>query len=614
MMIKLLVKKAIKRVLKLRPIERILRSRPIDQMLKSVNLYPYIRLDNLRKKTAWWNYNRPDWTGILRQDFARWKSARAPAKSGPTVLIAESIGGFFPLTTIESVLAVALTLRGARVHILLCDALLPACWLPSINDFPDTEEFVKHGPSRYVCGECFPQGSKMFRSLGLTTHRYSQFISAKELQTASELSSNLPIAQIGDYRLNGMPVGEHAVAGALRFYLRGNLDGEPHAEAVLRRYFKASLVTVFAIRRLLNTFSFDCACFSHGIYVPDGLISGVARQEKVRVVTWNPAYRKQTFMFSHHDTYHHTMLSEPTMHWENMLWTPDTEAQIMDYLKSRWYGSGDWIAYFDKNAKDHVPAIAAELGIDFSKPCIGLLTNVMWDARVHYRGNAFPDMLEWVLETIKYFAKRPDLQLIIRVHPAEAHAKWLRSRQPIINEIREFFPTLPKNVFVIPAESLISTYAVMLKCDSVIIYGTKAGVELTSMGIPVIVAGEAWIRNKGVTLDACSRKEYFETLDRLPLKKRLSEAVTLRARKYAYHFFFRRMIPLEFLTPTWPSYRLQLSGIDELLPGRSVGLDVICNGILNGDEFIYPAELLRETPVQAEPPTGRATMDARPVE
>ncbi len=48
----------------------------------------------------------------------------------------------------------------------------------------------------------------------------------------------------------------------------------------------------------------------------------------------------------------------------------------------------------------------------------------------------------------------------------------------------------------------MSTYALMSLCNSAIIYGTKMGVELTSVGLPVIVAGEAWIRNKGLTHDA----------------------------------------------------------------------------------------------------------------
>jgi hypothetical protein len=89
----------------------------------------------------------------------------------------------------------------------------------------------------------------------------------------------------------------------------------------------------------------------------------------------------------------------------------------------------------------------------------------------------------------------------------------------------------------------------MSLCNSAIIYGTKMGVELTSVGMPVIVAGEAWIRNKGLTEDASSPDEYFRILDRLPFPGPLGATQLARARRYAYHFFFNRMIPLPFVEP-----------------------------------------------------------------
>src|SRR4029079_6705923 len=105
---------------------------------------------------------------------------------------------------------------------------------------------------------------------------------------------------------------------------------------------------------------------------------------------------------------------------------------------------------------------------------------------------------------------------VVRAPPA-AVPGTVRSRHPMAEEIAKRFPALPKNVFVIPPESDVSTYALMELCDSAIIYGTKMGVELTSVGIPTIVAGEAWIKNKGLTLDAATRGEYFSILDTLPL-------------------------------------------------------------------------------------------------
>jgi len=430
-----------------------------------------------------------------------------------------------------------------------------------------------------------------FGSLGIPLLRYSEWVTAKDIREALALSAAIPVENIAHYREDNLSVGEHALAGALRFFAKGSLDREPRGEAVLRRYLNASLITMRVAGRLLDSGHFAAWVFHHGIYVPQGVVGEAARSRGVRVVNWNPAYRKQCFIFSHGDTYHHTLMREPTSEWESLSWTPAIEAKLMTYLKSRWKGSQDWIWFHERPNTDEV-AIRRELRIDPTKPVIGMLTNVVWDAQLHYPANAFPGMIDWALETIRYFEGRPDLQLVIRIHPAEVTG-GVPSRQPMLEVIREAFPRLPKNVVVIPPRSQISTYVVMAMCDSVIIYGTKTGVELTSSGTPVIVAGEAWIRNKGISLDVSSREEYFQLLDQLPMGKALDESVQLRARKYAYHFFFRRMIPLAFMEPQtgWPPYKVAIQSLRDLLPGRDNGLDVICDGILKGTSFVYRDEL-----------------------
>lgn len=535
----------------------------------------------------------PDWEGLLNADLSLWEDAKKAVASGPRILIATNVGGFSHTAVLESMLAVALTLRGARVEILLCDAVLPACFRAEVTDIPDPTIFETYGLADILCEGCIVTGNYIFNPLGLITHRLSSFISKDDVVEARSIAANLPAEQIPSFRYEGIAVGEHANAGTLRYFARGDLNTEPKGIVVLRRYLEASLLTTIALRRLVNDRRFDASCFHHGIYVPQGIVGEVCRSTGVRVVNWNPAYRKNCFIFSHDDTYHHTLLSEPSICWEDMEWTPVMEDQILSYLGSRWYGQRDWIWFHEKPEYD-VRHIVNQLGLDGSKPIIGMLTNVMWDAQLHYRANAFRNMLEWVVETIRYFGKRDDVQLLIRIHPAEIRGT-AKSRQPLKQEIDAVFHRLPKNIFVIPPESNVSTYAAMSLCNSVIIYGTKTGVELTSIGIPVVVAGEAWIRNKGITKDATSITDYFQILDELPYANRLPPEILRRARKYAYHFFFRRMIPLPFIEPStqYPPYRLALSNLCDLLPGKSSkGLEVICDGILHGTPFIYRAEEL----------------------
>ena len=528
----------------------------------------------------------PDWRAPLAADPGLWESARAAAQGGPRVLMATSIGSYAHAVTLESALAAALTFRGAEVHALICDGAMTACAECEASLYPNLARFVEHGPQADLCSNCQWPAERVYAQLGLKVHRYSDWLTAEDRAEAHRLGSTLPVDQIEGFSLDGVAIGEHAHAGALRFFATGSLDDQPAAEPVLRRYLESALLTAFATRRLFRTVGFSSAVFTHGIYVPWGIVGEVARCERVHVSTWNVAYRKRRFIFSHDDTYHHTLMSEPAEQWEDQELSPAHERELMQYLSSRREGLFDWIV-FHRPTRQDPDEIARRVGVDRSKPVVGLLTNVSWDAQLHYPANAFPNMLEWLVHTCEYFATRPDLQLLIRVHPAEISG-FPPSRQPILEELRKRVPRLAPNIFVVPPESGMSTYALMSLCNAAIIYGTKMGVELTSVGLPVIVAGEAWIRNKDLTHDATSPAEYFRILEQLPFAERLGPGQLARARRYAYHFFFNRMIPLPFIKPKagYPIYTLELERLQQLLPGSSQGLDTICEGILSRGPFV----------------------------
>ncbi|OFW04328.1 MAG: hypothetical protein A3I61_09505 [Acidobacteria bacterium RIFCSPLOWO2_02_FULL_68_18] len=503
--------------------------------------------------------------------------------------MATAIGSYAHAVTLESAVAAALTLRGAEVHALLCDGAMTACAECEASLYPDASRFLEHGPSRDLCRDCTWPAERVYAQLGLTVHRYSEWLGPDDRAEARRLASSVPLEAIRTLTFDDLAIGEHAWAGALRFFAAGSLDAEPTAEPVLRRYLESALLTAFASRRLLRAVPFSSAVLTHGIYVPWGIVGDVARREGVHVVTWNVAYRKRRFIFSHDDTYHHTLMTEPREHWERLDLSPAQDRELTKYLSSRRDGLFDWIVFHRARRQDP-EEIARHLGLDRSKPAIGLLTNVTWDAQLHYPANAFPDMLEWLVQTCEYFATRPDLQLLIRVHPAEISG-FPPSRQPVLAELHKRLPRLAPNVLVVPPESDMSTYALMSLCNAAIIYGTKMGVELTSIGLPVIVAGEAWIRNKDLTDDASSPSEYFRILAGLPFPGRLEGTRLVRARRYAYHFFFNRMIPLPFIDPKagFPIYRLRLERLEQLRPGASRGLDTICDGILGRRPFVMEA-------------------------
>lgn len=536
--------------------------------------------------------NLPDWGALISREADRWNKAREQARrGGARVLLATAVGGgtSAALAAFESLLAVALTLRGAQVTVLLCDQAVPACMNLEVLTMPDLTVVADNRfNDTLACRQCMLTGNLIFDPLGLPVRRFGDYLHAPDRLAMWLRRSLLPSGHRTMLHPDRAEVGEHAQAGALRYLARSDLANVPGGAAVRGTFEEAAMLTHRVMERAVTELNPRACVSSHGLYIPYGVIGEVCRSRGVRYNAWNVAYRKQCFIFSHEDTYHHTMLHEPTAGWENMPWSAAREERIKGYLASRISGSEDWIWFFE-NPENDVGAVFARLGVDAGRPVILLLTNVLWDAQLHYRANAYPSMLAWVVDTIEWFKRRPDLQLVIRVHPAEIRAT-LPSRQRVEDELSRIYGTLPANVFLIGPEEQISTYAIAQKCDSALIYGTKTGVELACMGIPVMVAGEAWVRGKGITEDATSPVAYRALLEKLPLARRLSPEVRLRAYKYAYHFFFRRMIPVSAARPAlggWPPFHVVPESLEQLSPGADPGLDVICEGILNGSDFVF---------------------------
>ena len=316
-------------------------------MKRGIRHFP--RLWRASRLARRWYYSHagayPDWRALIASESDLWQSARAGAQGGPRVLMATSIGSYAHAATLESVLSAALTFRGAEVHVLLCDGSMTACAECDASLYPNLARFAEHGPSGDLCRNCFSPAERVYNQLGIKVHRYSEWLTAEDRAEASRIATTIPAGDIQSYTLDGLVIGEHAHAGALRFFATGSLEDEPMGESVARRYLESALRVAFAARRLLRSVQFSSAVFTHGIYVPWGIVGEVARQEGVHVSTWNVAYRKRRFIFSHDDTYHHTLMNEPREQWENVELSDQQEHDLMHYLSSRRDGLFDWIVF-----------------------------------------------------------------------------------------------------------------------------------------------------------------------------------------------------------------------------------------------------------------------------
>jgi len=518
----------------------------LSKMGRSIASINIIRVLRVKRELSKWKYTFKDFS------FNKIKKIH---KKMPRILIVSSVGENINSLALDSVLANALETKGCEVYVLLCDGVLDACMNCEIRKFKSLDEFYSDGSNK-LCQKCISTGTIFGEAANLKILQYSDF-----------LADNL---------VSAPPHQESALAGSLRFLAIGDKTS-PELKKILPRYLNSSAISEKAITACISQMKIDIVVAHHGIYVPQGLAVKAAKTLGKSIVTWSQSYRKGTYLFSHHDSAHKMQLFEV---FDFIPLNEHEQTELKEYLHSRDAGTNDWIKYgVAKNLNSRVKLPLKEV------PTALLLTNVNWDAQVHFSDGFFSNMEEWLIETIRWFQLHPEIQLIVRIHPAEITGT-VPTRDPMSLAIKREFPDLESNIFLLDADSDISTYSLFPLSDIGIIYGTKTGIELSASGIRTIVAGEAWVKNKGITIDPKTRKEYFEYLESFASGRELPEINQSKALSYAYHYFFKRMIPVNSIQaiPYYPYARPKLKSNWE---NDDPGLAQIVNGIIHGSPFVF---------------------------
>lgn len=541
------------------------------------NIYKFLEICGCKDYSKYCVTNIMDWflCRRLRSAAACHGLTAAGQNSSRKVLFFTVQGRPNMLAVLEGLIAKSLILRGASAEMVYCGGLLKACDLPFVSN-----------NSELLCRACACAAPKYFSAYNLVSHSFDKFISPEQIQQAEQLTDSLQFEDYFKFKYFDVEIGKHVYSAVLRYMLQGTIGNDNATREICRRYMISAVIMADISRQIILQLKPDVVVMHHGIYLTTGIFAEYARKQNIDVVIFTPAYRKGTYLFSHTETYHKTLQFETAGQW-NKYKLSDLDNKILDdYLNSRRWGSQDFITYHP-NPLENRNKIVKALKLDVSKRTLGLFTNLCWDGQVVFRDNAFESMTQWIMETIRYFINKPQMQLVIRIHPAEVKGA-VETRQKLLPLIIRNFPQLPENIKVIDSSSDISTYTLSEIVDVAAVYTTKVGLEFAIKGIPVLVAGEAFFRGKGFTYDCSSKQEYFNYLDNLEkLKKNQPDLITA-ARKYAHYYFFRRFIPLDFTeNRTWNNVKnLKIKNLKELLPGKNEYLDLVCSGILSKKPFV----------------------------
>jgi hypothetical protein len=196
-------------------------------------------------------------------------------KSSEKILIATSTGSNWPCSSFDSMIAIALKLRGADVSFLLCDGILPACQ-ECDSQWISPKDMIESN-IKSVCKDCFHPAEMMLKPLEIKIYKYSDFITKEKI---AELVS-----------IKKTENDEHARAGTMRYFGVGSLNNNTHAE-VYQQFLTASEITKEVISNYIKEIKPTSAIIHHGIYIPQGIIASELSKNKINICVWGPSYRQ----------------------------------------------------------------------------------------------------------------------------------------------------------------------------------------------------------------------------------------------------------------------------------------------------------------------------------
>ena len=505
-----------------------------------------------------------------------------PPADGRTRVAIASFGAGPDHLVIDCLLAHALRQRGAETELLVCD----------MPELPGCDERLLERPDNRRCIGCLASKQHVLDAAGVIWRRVSGFLGdpARALAEAEGWVSSLPDAGLVEAEYDGWPVGRW-LGSSVASFLRADSHGDsPEVVEARRRYLATGRIALDAARGWFDAFRPTHLLVISGRHIMWRAAFELARRRGIKVVS------REMFgeEFDIHIYSVNGSAEDPSLPraWAELRSRDLTPAEDEDV--DRYLGGLPAYARQTESApalETNPEAIRARVGLTPGRPLLVLFANVAWDLFVAERDHAFDGQMHWIRTTVEFAAAHPAVDLVIRAHPAEIVPKF-RTRGRIVEQVRGAFPELPGNVHLVGPESDISSDALRAMAGLNLVYCASVGLEAVIARQPLILAGVPYYGRKGFTLDAESVSHYLDLLDswvagRFPEPDPQARDL---ARKYLYLIRFRYGIRMGLTEGADGSRRLLVRDPRALLPGGHERLDAVCEGILRGDEILFPVE------------------------
>jgi len=484
---------------------------------------------------------------------------------------------------IELILSTALRLRGYNTTFFVCnDGIQSGCSLQRDFESKSCRLFDQN-----VCNSCIKKAQSFFYLYNDNYLAMSNYISKEKLLEIRNISDSLELDNIFHYSFDGIFIGKFVESSLLRYF-----KGAPFIkyEREIREFLYGTMITIYTTNKMLETYKPDVIISSHaGYYTDYGPIGPLAKRFNIRLISYQDAYRKKCIYMTEIE-YGKRICA---IHLHDSQWkkyskqslTDQQDKMLNNYYKGRYELGHAWD--MKDLAKSSISGVdlLKHLKIKHDKPIWCFFSHMNWDAVTDQFEMIFKDFNELTIKTVQTMITIKNVTWLIKIHPIE---KVYPQKYGITQLIQKHFSRLPDHIKIIPADAQFNSFDLYQLIDGGISAHGTVGLELTSLGKPFILAGSSPYSNKGFTFLANTVSEYEVLLKKCSTIKKLTYEQFQKARVCAYLLFNRKQIPLSVLNDDNAFWKIpsNVDKLDFLIPRNDPIIDMICDRIVNGGDFI----------------------------
>ena len=416
----------------------------------------------------------------------------------------------------------ALQKRGDEIVYVYCDREYSSFCMSMASSGVRFSDDAK--TKRSVCDKCVLHSDTVRSRLGFTGRSLRSFLDAADIKYAYRLSQEQPIEELYDHLEHGLPIGRFALYETIIQTKSISKELPPDAQRFYRSNFRNTLVSVRASKAMLDELKPDIGISYHTAYAYNRAFQRVF--EAADIPVW---FLNASFNVAELDTHLVAARSDPEFlfrkllkdwsRFEDVICTEQDLASATDHLLALMGGGG--FGYSNSMKRKNI-GVLENLGCPSDKRIVAALLSSYdellaadlagfgWSTH----NQVFSTQIEWVKWLFEFARARPDIHLVVRVHPREfaVNGKSDRSEHSLLLEAA--FADKPHNASINLPSDGIALYDLLMEVDAALIAWTSAGMDAGMLGVPVVTyAGDVLLFPRQLTYDAKTREDYAVLVD-----------------------------------------------------------------------------------------------------